>query len=59
MKAQKITCMISTQTLHKDSIPALLGEVAVLMQAENCEGELVKEDGDTISWSLEIKDVEI
>jgi hypothetical protein len=59
MKAKKVTVAIKTETLHIDSVPALLQEASNQIFEETAHGKLVKEDGDTVEWSTESVDVEI
>ena len=55
MKIRKYTMIIATETLSPDSIPALLAEVAENIRKETTCGELTKDDGDTIRWTLDIE----
>ena len=58
MKAEKITTSITVETLSKDSVPGLICEASRLMTGETIEGQLVKDDGDSITWKRETKPVE-
>lgn len=59
MKTMKVTVTIVTETLHIDSVPSLVQEASNQIFEETAHGKLVKEDGDTVRWSTETKDVEI
>lgn len=50
MQATKYTVTVEVEVLSLDAVPALLGEVASIMQLENRSGSLLKEDGDFIKW---------
>lgn len=50
MQATKYTVTVEVEVLSLDAVPALLGEVASIMQHENRSGSLLKEDGDFIKW---------
>lgn len=52
MKATKHTLTLTVEVLHIDCIPALLTEAAENIGRENTNGELVKDDGDTVKWTL-------
>lgn len=58
MKAQKVTFRIETETLSTDCVASLVEEVAKLIRAETYDGELMKEDGDNVKWSMKKKNVE-
>lgn len=50
MQATKYTVIVEVEVLSLDAVPALLEEVASIMQRENQSGSLLKEDGDFIKW---------
>ena len=50
MQATKYTVTVEVEVLSLDAVPALLEEVASIMQRENQSGSLLKEDGDFIKW---------
>lgn len=58
MKAEKVMFVVEIGVLSIDSIPALLRELAYLIEAENTMGEIHKGDGDEIKWSYTTKPVE-
>lgn len=58
MKAQKVTIKVVVETLHIDSVPALLHEIAHQILSENISGVLCKEDGDNVKWEHSAVNVE-
>jgi len=56
MNAIRYTLSITTETLHIDSIPALLEKVISEIKEESISGVAEYEDGDNVSWEC-IKDV--
>ena len=59
MKIQKVTINIKVEVLHIDSAKAVILDVVSALSEENHHGQLIKEDGDTISWSTKYKTMEI
>jgi hypothetical protein len=58
MKATKTTFTVKVEVLSPDSIPALLCQVATILEVEFPGGSLTAEDGDHVEWSAEQKLVE-
>lgn len=58
MKATKYTLSIETETLHTDSIPALLQKIIEEMYNEVHCGKLQFDDGDKVKWSINSNNVE-
>ncbi len=53
MKANKIILTVTVEALSTDSLIALLFQVQDQLGAENVEGCLVSDDGDTVKWAIE------
>ena len=58
MKARKVTTTISIETLHVDSVYALLIEVAKNITDERVNGAFTMEDGDNAIWKCDYREVE-
>ena len=58
MKANKVTLTVTVEVLHMDAAPAQLHEVAARIRDEFTSGQLVAEDGDTVTWKTETEPVE-
>ncbi len=56
IKTEKVTTVITVETLSEDSVPAMVDDVISQLHMETRNGELVKDDGDTIRWET-IKDI--
>ena len=58
MKANKVTVEITVECLHTDSVRGLLLDIIECLGEENTAGQLVKEDGDAVSWLTKTQSVE-
>jgi len=59
MKATKVILTIKVEVLSVQSAPALLGKVIGSLQDEFQNGQLVADDGDTVTWSTKQEPVTI
>lgn len=59
MKAQKVTVTIKVECLSIDVISNLLTEAVKQIDKEYESGKLSANDGDSIEWDTQRKDVEI
>jgi len=57
MRANKITFTVTIECLHKDCIPNLLCKVLENLEQEYQEGDLIAEDGDSVTWSIDQEEV--
>lgn len=51
MSNKVIKVTLEVTVMHIDSVPALLQEVAMIMERESDCGMLEKQDGDKITWN--------
>lgn len=58
MKAVKYTLNIEIEVLSLDTVGGLLYELAEVMSNENIQGNLEKNDGDSIRWGTISESVE-
>lgn len=59
MKANKVTVKINTETLHIDSVPAMLYKVIESIRNEAESGSFIMSDGDSVFWETDREPVEI
>lgn len=58
MKANKVTVTIKIESLSIDVLRSLLAKVIEQVDEEYENGKLVADDGDTVEWNTERKEVE-
>ena len=59
MNATKYSVNINIEALSLDSVPALIYEaIEQLRNNESVAGTVIKEDGDTVDWTVRKKEVE-
>ena len=58
MKANKVTVTIKVESLSIDVLRSLLAKVIEQVDEEYENGKLVADDGDTVEWNTERKEVE-
>jgi len=59
MKASKVVVSIKVETLSVDAVPSKLYEmIKALDENENTSGCLNSDDGDSVQWSTETKQIE-
>lgn len=57
MKANKVVVTITVEVLHIDAAPALIQHVIAGLDNEFESGALCANDGDTVSWETERRQV--
>lgn len=59
MQATKYSVNINVEALSLDSVPALVMEAVDQMDTnESMAGTVIKDDGDTVDWTVRKKEVE-
>ena len=58
MQATKYTVKIEIEVLSLDTVQGLLMEAQGIIGNENVKGLLLKNDGDTVKWETESKQVD-
>jgi hypothetical protein len=56
MILRKVTCAVTVEVLSKDAIPAMLYEAASRIREECVMGQLCHDDGDSVTWSVQVGD---
>ena len=59
MKATKYTVTIVLEALSLDCVNGLVSQALLQMDSEVVNGRLSHDDGDSVSWDVETKDVVI
>jgi hypothetical protein len=59
MKANKITVTVIVEVLSIDCVPGLLAQASEQINNEFHNGQLIADDGDTITWNTKSKPVEL
>jgi hypothetical protein len=57
MRANKITFTVTIECLRKDTIPPMLGQVLENLDKGLHEGDLIAEEGDSVTWSIDQEEV--
>ena len=58
MKTEKVTMTILVEVLSVDVVPGLVHEALDIMRRETPEGQIIKDDGDMVTWCTDKKRVE-
>jgi hypothetical protein len=58
MKVEKVSMMIEIAVLSIDVIPGLVSEALNIIRQETPEGQIIKDDGDMVTWSTDKERVE-
>lgn len=59
MKANKVVVTITVECLHIDAVRGIVSEAAEIIHSGSTpHGNLVKDDGDTVTWKTDITPVE-
>ena len=58
MKAEKITVKIEVEVLSIDVVEGVVADFARSWENQKRNGQLISEDGDTVTWTTKTKKVE-